>query len=198
MILSLISDTSRSFAKRHQDGKGHMLSAHSMLCFRIPRYMDDGLVRLRPLRISDIPSMYNKLQDRDILKAIGLTRPSTASWLHLWWWLRKTLILRYALEADSRLMGFMGLHHLMPGISAELTLVIADKKSRGLGHGTRAFTLLAQNLRRYSSTQQLIVKVKPDNKAACSFWSKLDFETHGDHNGLQVMSITTGSLHKQP
>ena len=150
--------------------------------------MDDGRVRLRPLRISDIPFMYNELQDKDILKAIGLTRPFTGSWFHLWWRLRKTLIFRYAIEANSRLIGFIGLHHLVPGISAELTLLIADEESRRLGYGTRAFTLLAQNLERYSSTRKFIVKVKPDNEAACSFWSRMGFEIRYDENGMHVMS----------
>ncbi|HUO76373.1 MAG TPA: GNAT family N-acetyltransferase [Thermodesulfovibrionales bacterium] len=150
--------------------------------------MNDGRVRLRPLRISDIPFMHKQLRDKDILKAIGLTRPFTGSWFHLWWRLRKTLIFRYAIEADSRLIGFIGLHRLMPGISAELTLLIADEKSRRLGHGARAFTLLAQNLEKYSSTRKLIVRVRPDNEAACSFWEKMGFEMRYDEYGMHVMS----------
>jgi len=160
--------------------------------------MNDGQVRLRPLRISDIPFMYNKLQDKEILKAIGLTRPFAGSWFHLWWWLRKTLIFRYAIEADSRLIGFAGLHHLLPGKSIELTLIVTDEKSRRLGYGTRAFTLIAQTLKRYSSVETLIVKVKHDNETARSFWSKLGFEKQDDQGNMQIMTITVKSLHKEP
>ena len=99
------------------------------------------------------------------------------------------MIFRYAVEADSKLIGFIGLHHLMPGISAELTLLIADEKSKRLGHGSRAFTLLAQALERVSLVRKLIIKVKPDNRAACSFWSKLGFEVLDHENGVQVMSV---------
>jgi RimJ/RimL family protein N-acetyltransferase len=151
--------------------------------------MDDGRVRLRPLRISDIPFMYRELLDKDILKADGLTKLMAASWFHLWWWLRKTFIFRYAIEADSGLVGFMGLHHLIPGKSAELTLLIADERGRRLGYGTKAFTLLAQALERYSSVEKLIVRVKPDNKAARSFWSKMGLEIQYDENGMHVMSV---------
>jgi len=132
------------------------------------------------------------------LRALGLTASVSGSSLYLWWWLRKTFILRYAIEADSRLIGFMGLYHLIPGQSTELTLLIPDDKRRRLGYGTRAFTLFAQNLKRYSSVEKLIVKVKPDNEAACSFWSKLGFEKKDNRNSLRVMSIAVKSPHKEP
>jgi len=160
--------------------------------------MDDGTVRLRPLRISDISFMCYKLEDKEILKAIGLTRPFAGSWFHLWWWLKKTLIFRYAIESDSRLIGFIGLHHLVPGISAELTLLIADEKSRRLGHGSRAFTLLAQTLERYARVEKLIIRIRPDNEAARFFWSKLGFQQLQAENSLHVMSVTMKSLHEEP
>jgi RimJ/RimL family protein N-acetyltransferase len=197
MISFFKTDTSKSFAKKHQERTGHDLSPHSVFCFKIPLYMHDGRVRLRPLRISDIPFMYNKLQDKDLLKAIGLTRPFTGSCFHLWWWLRKTFIFRYAIEADSRLIGFMGLYDLMPGKSSELTLLIADEKCRRLGYGSSAFSLLAQALERYSSIEKLIVKVRADNEAARSFWSKLGFEKQDDLRSLQVMSIKVNSQQKR-
>ena len=198
MISSLKNKTSGNFAKRHQEGTGHNLSPHSVFCFRIPRYMDDGMVRLRPLRISDIQFIRTELRDKDFLRVIGLTTSVSGSSLSLWWWLRKTFILRYAIEADSRLIGFMGLYHLVPGQSTELTLVIPDDKRRRLGYGTRAFSLLAQNIERYSSVEKLIVKVKPDNEAARSFWSKLGFEKKDDQSSLQAMSFAVKSLNKEP
>jgi RimJ/RimL family protein N-acetyltransferase len=159
--------------------------------------MDDGLVRLRPLRISDIPFMHSKLQDNDILKAIGLSRAFTGSWIYLWWCLRKTLVFRYAIESDSRLIGFMGLYYLSPGRSIELTLAIPDEKSRRLGYGTRTFTLISQALERYSSVETLIVKVKPDNETALSFWSKLGFKKQDDQSSMQIMTITVNSPQKK-
>lgn len=158
--------------------------------------MHDDRVRLRPLRISDIQFMYSKLQDKDLLSAIGLTKPFTGSWIYLWWWFRKTFIFRYAIEADSRLVGFMGLYHVLPGNSTELTLVVTDEKSRRLGYGSRAFILIAQALERYSSIEKLIVKVNPGNEAARSFWSKLGLEKQDDPRSLQVMPIKVKSLHK--
>lgn len=196
MISSLETKISRSLTKKHQERNGDDLSLHSVFCFKIPRYMHDDRVRLRPLRISDIQFMYSKLQDKDLLSAIGLPRPFTGSWIYLWWWLRKTLMFRYAIEADSRLVGFMGLYHVLPGNSTELTLVVTDEKIRRLGYGSSAFILIARALERYSSIEKLIVKVKPGNEAARSFWSKLGFEKQDDPRRLQVMSIKVKSLHK--
>ena len=197
MISSPKTKISLSFTKKHQERSGCDLSPHSVFCFKIPRYMHDGRVRLRPLRISDIEFMCSEMQDKDLLKAIGLTRPFTGACFHLWWWFRKTFIFRYAIEADSRLVGFMGLYHVLPGNSTELTLIVTDEKNRRLGYGTRAFSLLAQNLERYSSVEKLIVKVKPGNEAARSFWSKLGFEKQDDLRSLQVMSIKLKSQYKQ-
>jgi len=194
-LKAIIAESSR---RKQQVRNGQNLSLHSTFFFKIPRYMDDGRVRLRPLRISDIRSIHGDLRDKDILNAIGLTRPFTRSWIYLWWWLRKTLMFRYAMEADSRLIGFTGLCRVLPGRSAELTLVVTDEKSKRVGCGSRAFTLIAQALQRYSSIEKLLVKVRPDNGAARSFWSKLGFEKQVGMKSMQVMSFKVKSLHKEP
>ncbi|HXX81665.1 MAG TPA: GNAT family N-acetyltransferase [Thermodesulfovibrionales bacterium] len=197
MIPSLKTKLSVTFAKKRQEENGYILFPYSGFLFKIPRYMDDGRVRLRPLRISDIAIIHDDLQNGDILKTIGLTRPLTGSWIYFWWWVRKTLMFRYAIEADSRLVGLMGLYHVLPGNSTELTLVVAEEKSRRLGYGSRAFILITQALKKYSSVEQLIVKVKQDNNAACSFWSKLGFKHLHDENSFHVMSFMVKSLHNE-
>ena len=170
---------------------------HSVFCFKIPRYMDDGSVRLRPLRISDIPFIHTGLRDEDIMKSLGPSRPLVGSWFHLWWSLRKSLMFRYAVEADSSLIGFAGLFYVLPGKSAELTLMITDEKNRRLGYGSRAFNLIAQALEKYSSVEELIVRVTSDNEAALSFWSRLGLEKQDTPGNMQIITITINLRHKE-
>lgn len=157
--------------------------------YKIPGYLDDGFVRLRPLRVFDGPFMTELLKDNDILSASGVSRPVFRSRFMFWWWLKKTYVLLYCIEVDSTCIGFIGLYDLKLGESATVTLMICDKRSRRLGYGTKAFTLFMQNLQRYPLIKKMIVMVKTDNHASLSFWTKLGFEKLCRQNGLWLMFI---------
>jgi len=156
---------------------------------KIPRYMKDNDLSLRPMRISDGPFINNGLKDEIILKASGLNNPINSSWFSVWWWIKKTFMPCYCIECDSKRIGFIGLYNLSPGKSAEMSLAIFNETLRRHGYGTRAFRLLVQGLKRYSVVKNLLVKVETDNHAAISFWRKLGFIETEISDGVVNMSL---------
>ncbi len=138
-----------------------------MLFFRIPRYIDGGNVRLKPLRLSDGHFILRGLNDGVILKASGLSRPVASSWFFAWWWIRKTFVPAYCIACDnSRRIGFIGLYDLLPGESAEVSLAIFDSHFRRLGYGSGAFGLLKQELTIHAVVKNLIVRIRAENHVA--------------------------------
>ncbi len=160
-----------------------------MLFLKIPGYMEDGNLRLRPLRIYDGPFIFRGLNDEAILKASGLSRPIVSSWFFVWWWMKKTFTPAYLIECDLKQVGFIGLYNLIIGKSAEMSLIIFDKNNRQIGYGTRAFNIYAQSMKRHSVVKEIFVNVKADNHNALSFWRKLGFVEVGIINGLITMSM---------
>jgi RimJ/RimL family protein N-acetyltransferase len=164
-----------------------------MFCARIPRHLDDGLIRLRPLRIFDGPFLYNGLREKHVSAANGLRKPLSSSWLSVWWWIKRTFVLAYFIECDSRRIGFIGLHNLRLGESAEISLAIFDSTLRHHGYGTRAFRLLAQRLQRGSIIERILAQVRADNHSALSFCNRLGFREIGNLDGVVNMSMDLNS-----
>jgi hypothetical protein len=158
-----------------------------VLFFRIPGCMEDGSIRLRRLKIFDGCLINNAFRNGDILRLGGLVEPISKSWISLWWWLRKTYVLSYCIEAGPELIGFISLYNLRVDRTAEISLAIFEKKNRRLGYGTRAFNLLTHNLKRY--TTEIKARVREDNHAAILFWSKLGFRELGNLGDTKIMSM---------
>jgi ribosomal protein S18 acetylase RimI-like enzyme len=158
---------------------------------RVPACMEDGVIRLRPLTIFDGCIISNSFKNGDILRSGGPAEPISKSWLSLWWWLKRTYVLLYCIEAGSEIIGFIGLYNLSRDRSAELSLGIFDSRNRRLGYGTKAFNLLTQNLKRYP--REIRVRVRTDNQTAISFWSKLGFKEVINIHDMKVMSISLNS-----
>jgi len=152
--------------------------------------MEDGNLRLRPLRMSDGPFILRGLNDGAILKANGLNRPIVSAWFFVWWWMKKTFTPPYCIESNSKQIGFIGLYNLMIGESAEMSLVIFDKNHRRQGYGTWAFNIFAQGLKRHSVVTEILVNVKADNHGALSFWRKLGFLEVSISNDFITMSMS--------
>lgn len=150
--------------------------------------MQDGDLRLRPLRMFDSPFILRGLNEQVILKASGLSKPIASLWFFVWWWMKKTFTPAYCIECDSRRIGFIGLYNLIPGKSAEMSLVIFDKNNRRMGYGTRAFNIFAQGLKQSHLIGRVIVKIIIDNHAAISFYEKLGFEESYSVDGIRIMS----------
>jgi len=161
----------------------------SMFFLKIPRYMEDGNLRLRPLRMSDGPFILKGLNEGAILKASGLSRPIASSWFFAWWWIKNTFVPVYCIACNSKRIGFIGLYNLIPGESAEVSLAIFDNCFRRRGYGTRAFVLLMQEMKRHGVVKDLIVKIRIENRAALLFWGKLGFVEADICDGIINMSI---------
>jgi RimJ/RimL family protein N-acetyltransferase len=151
--------------------------------------MEDGNLRLRPLRIADCPFILNGLNEETILKANGLSRPIIASRFFVWWWIKKTFISAYCIECDSKLVGLTGLYNFIPNKSAEMSLAIFDKSSRGKGYGTRAFNLLLKELKSKPPVRKIVVKIRTNNLTAIPFWKKLGFIETGIFDEVVTMSM---------
>jgi len=160
-----------------------------VLYAKIPRYMKDNNLRLRPLRIFDGPFIGEGLRDEVVLKANGLSSPISSSWWVVWWWIKRTFVITYCIECDSRRIGFVGLYDLRLSEFAEISIVIFDKNVRRLGYGSRAFSLLLQNLREYSIVEKVIARVKTDNNMSISFLQKLGFKEMNAADGITIMFI---------
>jgi RimJ/RimL family protein N-acetyltransferase len=177
---------------KHSIDSGNTRSGFSVLCMYLPRHTEDGNIRLRPFRFRDRHVIGDGLRYEAVLSPRSTTDLRLKSNISVWWWLKRTYTVLYCIEADSVCIGFIGLYNLRPDRSAELSLVISDRKNRRLGYGTKAFNLLAQNLDRYHI--KLNVRIAPENTASISFCKKLGFEEHGDPDGnMQIfMHITDG------
>jgi RimJ/RimL family protein N-acetyltransferase len=160
-----------------------------VLYAKIPRYMKDDNLRLRPLRIFDGPFIGEGLRDEVVLKANGLSSPISSSWWVVWWWIKRTFMITYCIECDSRRIGFVGLYDLRLGELAEISIVIFDKNVRRLGYGSKAFTMLSQNLRKYSVVEKVVARVKTDNNISISFLQKLGFKEMNAAHGITIMFI---------
>ncbi len=153
------------------------------------RRLSSDQMTLRPARFSDAPFFGEMLRNAEILKTSGVDKPIAQSTLLLWWWLKKTYVRLYCIDAASTCIGFIGLCNPMPDNSAEITLVIFQERHRRVGYGTMSFTLFMRSLQKYSFIKRLIARVTTDNRAALSFWAKLGFsEVHLSDN-VAVMSM---------
>jgi RimJ/RimL family protein N-acetyltransferase len=156
--------------------------------------MNDLDLRLRPLRIFDSPFMSNGLRDGVILKDNGLSDPISSSWLFVWWWIRKTFLITYCIECDSRRIGFVGLHDLRLGEVVEASMVLFDKDVRGIGYGSRVAGLLLESLKKYSIAERVIARVKTDNHISLSFVRKLGFVETTTSDDIVTLSLDLKSL----
>jgi len=84
---------------------------------------------------------------------------------------------------------------LIPGVSAELTLVILDAALRGHGYGTNAFILFMRNLKRRRTVRRILIKVRRENSKAQRFWKRLGFTETGVSDGLIEMSLDPGMFY---
>jgi hypothetical protein len=147
-----------------------------MFYVRIPRYMTRPPMRLRPVRIFDVPFLSEGFKREGFLFVNNLRKPICSSWLPVWWWMKRTFVCTYCILVDSRRIGFIGLYDLKFRKSVEIGLFIFEKNMRHLGYGSKALNLLAQNLKRFSFVEEITAKVKLDNHVALSFCQRNGFK----------------------
>ena len=159
------------------------------LCWaKLPKYMKDDELQLRPLRISDIQFLKTGLTAEGMLDAGGLEKPLKMSGLMAWWLLKRASVCCYCVLFRSRRIGLMSLQNLLLGKSVELSLAILDPELRGCGYGTRAFYLLTDSLTKCSVVEELWVQVHAANGAAVRFWKKCGFVTVREIDSIVTMS----------
>lgn len=137
--------------------------------------MRDGDLRLRPFRIFDGPCVKSGMNNETALTSAGAGMPFHGSWLSMWWWIKKTYECPFCIELDSTPIGFIGLYHMIPAESADISLVLFEKRVRRKGYGTRAFRLITANLQQYSAVKRIQATARRDNEGALSFWIKMGF-----------------------
>lgn len=158
-----------------------------MFCRRLPAYMTDGAVLLRPMKISDGPYLRKQMSDREAPSFSLLSRPVSGSWFRVWLNMKKIFNAAYIITIDHAPSGFAGLYNLAPGQSVEISLVIFDREKRGRGFGIRAFTLIADNLQKNGVARRILVSCKSDNTSAQSFWSRCGFHEHHRQGDLVTL-----------
>jgi RimJ/RimL family protein N-acetyltransferase len=146
-----------------------------MVRIHITRPLKENDISLMPVRIFDAPFLHSGFASRDFLAGNGLSRPVASSWFLTWWWIRRTFFFGYCIVVKGNHVGFLGMHTLRPGESAELSLSIFEVEMRQKGYGSRAFHLFVRNLEKRSLIKMLLVRVRKDNFIAFSFWKKLGF-----------------------
>ena len=151
---------------------------HGGLMFRvhITRTLKEKDITLRPVRIFDAFFLHYGFASRDFFAANGLNKPIAASWFSTWWWTRRTFVFAYCILVNEKRAGFLGMHTLRPGESAELSLSIFEEEMRRKEYGSRSFHLFVRNIEKHSLIKMLLVRVRKDNFMALSFWKKLGSE----------------------
>ena len=139
------------------------------------------------MKITDGPYLRKQLADTEATSYSLLTSPVSASWFHVWLKMKKIFNLAYIIVVDSQPVGFIGLYNIIPGQSAEMSLVLFDKEQRSRGYGSRAFHLLAFNLQKYSIVKGIFVDYKTDNADAQSFWNRCGFKEECRQDNLITM-----------
>lgn len=150
--------------------------------------MTDGVIHLRCMTIGDAPLLRKHLAGREALSYTERSSPVSASWFRVWLKLKKIFDFAFMIDIDCETVGFIGIYDLAPGQSAGMSLVIFDREKRGKGCGSRAFRLLAHNLKSYSTVRSLSVTYKSRNAAARSFWTKCGFLETSRQDTMVTMS----------
>jgi RimJ/RimL family protein N-acetyltransferase len=159
-----------------------------MFYARLPRYMTNPPIRLRPVWILDGPFLSEGFKREDFLLVNNLKNPIYSSWPPVWWWFKRTFVWSYCILIDSRRIGFISLYNLKFRKSVEIGLFIFEKQIRHLGYGSKALSLLAQNFRRFSFVNEIIAKVKVDNHVALSFYQRNGFKESYTESSIITMS----------
>ncbi|MDA8169859.1 MAG: GNAT family N-acetyltransferase [Nitrospiraceae bacterium] len=102
--------------------------------------------------------------------------------------LKKALPLCYYIEAGTVCIGLAGMRDIRPGKSAEAALIIFSTDWRRRGYGSRAFRLLAKNLKTRGIFERLTVRVEKENPAAISFWRKMGFFVEKAETGEKTIT----------
>lgn len=107
--------------------------------------------------------------------------------------LKRVFPLAYAIEKESRVVGFIGLYDIRAGRSAEMSLWIEEGERRR-GTGTKAADLLSGASGSAGLVRELIVKIDPDNNASSSFWRQCGFRRVSSNGRYLVMKKATLKL----
>lgn len=157
------------------DRKKKRLHLYGLFHRGFPAEMQDADIRLRRLRFSDRNFMMHGLRDAEVLESCGMAQPIDASWLSLWWWIKKRFAPAYCIEWKRRPIGFIGLYDLVPDENAEISLMIFDPTCRGKRIGSRSLKLLAGQIRTRALIRELRATVMKNNQRALLFWERQGF-----------------------
>jgi RimJ/RimL family protein N-acetyltransferase len=165
-----------------------------MLIAKVQRYIREGDLLLRPLRITDGPFLSQMLMRDDVLRSCGIQKRPQISWFSLYRRLKALFSLCYCIEYSSERVGLAGFCRLRPDKSAEMSLIIFRDSHRRMGLGTKAFGMFSAALGDLPFIEKLLVSVRMENVAARAFWTKLGFEEiQRNENTLEFALSLTAS-----
>lgn len=156
--------------------------------------MEEGTLRLRPLRLSDGAFLKSGFSRQETLAASGLSSPVSASGAGIRRWVRKAYDLAWCIEIGSVPAGFAGVYCLRLGESAEASLVVFDGNLRRRGYGRRVLRMISEMLILRAGIKKLTVRVRKRNQPALSFWRKMGFDSAGCEDDVCSMELDLSAL----
>lgn len=146
--------------------------------------VDSGKVILRGIAPEDLDTLFEWMQDAELLRSINRTVKTTRD-SHRVWYQRvlideSQLVLSIDLNETGAFIGQCGLKHIdLNNRKAELWIFIGDRRSRGRGYGGDAVRGLLLHAFEKIGLNRVSVYVVSYNEDACRFYERLGFRLEG-------------------
>lgn len=146
--------------------------------------IDSGKVMLRGMVPEDLDTLFEWMQDADLLRLINRTK-KTSPESHYAWYQRSLsdegqLIFSIELKETGAFIGQCGLKHIdLKSRKAELWIFIGDRESRGCGYGYDAVRGVLWYAFNEKGLNRVTVYVVSYNADVCRFYERLGFRHEG-------------------
>ena len=160
-----------------------------------------NLVRLRPLRKTDMHRRANWTGDHELVSLMGadpteepfVSREDEERRNVEWRQNRRKAGDRlYAIEANGRYLGDIDVEFFPEAHKAEMTVFIGDRSEWGKGYGTETVRLVLAELSSDPRVDHVEVDVPKGNERGLGFWTRLGFQEYAtDERGSRWLRQST-------